>query len=137
MMWKMYRFAAIALVLFLTCALAPAQREVRSATRFDPPAESFHAPDSLRVLEDQLKRGQFIEAATAIESLLRDNANAITPLDERGSMSVGNWLDVAVARYEKDLSAGYSGQFDEPAKKALDDLREQPASRAEDFYILA
>src|SRR6267142_4762872 len=35
------------------------------------------------------------------------------------------------------MSAAYSGQFDEPAKKALDNLREQPTSRAEDFYNLA
>ena len=127
----------VIVLLFFASAVAHAQREFRSATRFDPPAESFHAPDSLKILEDQLKRGQFIEAATAIESLLRDNANAITPLDERGLMSVGNFLDVTAARYEKELSAAYSGQFDEAAKKALGDLREQPASRAEDFYILA
>src|SRR5205085_1467399 len=49
--------------------------------RFDLPPESFNSPESLRVIEDQLKRGQFPEAAAQIESLLRDNADAITPVD--------------------------------------------------------
>jgi len=133
----MLRAGTVVVAILLAVSFAHAQREFRSATRFDPPPESFHAPDSLRVLEDQLKRGQFIEAATQIDSLLRDNADAITPVDERGLMSVGNWLDLAAARYVKDVTAAYSGQFDEPAKKALDDLREQPTSRAEDFYNLA
>ncbi len=52
-MGKMFRCAAVFIALGLAASFAPAQREFRSATRFDPPAESFHAPDSLRVLEDQ------------------------------------------------------------------------------------
>src|SRR3954462_1363563 len=105
MMRTMYRLAAVLIALLLTASLAPGQREFRSATRFDPPAESFNAPDSLRVLEAQLKVGRFVEAATAIESLLRDSAYAITPTDERGSMSVENWLDVAAAPYLRDIGA--------------------------------
>lgn len=136
-MRMMFRSAAALIALGVLACFAQAQREFRSATRFDPPAESFHAPDSLRVLEAQLKAGQFIEAATAIESLLRDSAHAITPTDERGSMSVENWLDVAAARYLKEIGTAYSGQFDEPSKKALDELRDQPTARAEDFYNLA
>jgi len=130
-------FRAVVVVLLALVSFAHAQREFRSATRFDPPPESFHSPDSLRVIEDQLKRGQFPEAAAQIESLLRDNADSITPVDERGRMSVGNWLDLATARYLKDLTAAYSAQFDEAARKALDDVREQPTARAEDFYNLA
>src|SRR5258706_6804740 len=131
-------FRAAVVIFFLGfVSIAQAQREFRSATRFDPPPESFNSPESLRVIEDQLKRGQFPEAAAQIESLLRDNADAITPVDERSLMSVGNWLDVATARYLKDFTVAYSAQFDEAAKKALDDLREQPAARAEEFYNLA
>src|SRR3954469_20396969 len=73
MMRQMSRIATALIMIVLVGSFAHAQREFRSATRFDPPPESFHAPDSLRVLEDQLKRGRFIEAATQIESLLRDN----------------------------------------------------------------
>ncbi|HEV8378045.1 MAG TPA: PQQ-binding-like beta-propeller repeat protein [Tepidisphaeraceae bacterium] len=133
----MFRIGRILVPLLLLGPIVHAQREFRSATRFDPPAESFHAPDSLRVLEDQLKRGQFVEAATQIDSLLRDNPHSITPIDERSVMSVGNWLDLATIRYRKDITAAYSAQFDEAAKKNLDDLREQATSRAEDFYNLA
>jgi outer membrane protein assembly factor BamB len=133
----MSRRGPILIPLLLLATFAHAQREFRSATRFDPPAESFHAPDSLRVIEDQLKRGQFAESATQIESLLRDNLDSISPADERSLMSVGNWLDLASARYLKDLTSAYSAQFDEAARKAFDDLREQPAARAEEFYTLA
>jgi hypothetical protein len=134
---EMFRAGLILLPFLLLAPLALAQREFRSATRFDPPADSFHAPDSLRVLEELLKSGRFPEAAAQIESLLRDNANAITPVDERSLMSVGNWLDVASERYFKSLSAAYSARFDDVAKNALDELRQQPTSSAEDFYNLA
>src|SRR5205814_10662660 len=97
----MFRPGRFVTLLLVFTAFAHAQREFRSATRFDPPPESFHAPDSLRVLEDQLKRDQFVEAATQIESLLRDNADAITPTDERGLMSVRNWLELAACLYPK------------------------------------
>src|SRR5205809_2871545 len=102
---EMPRIVKIVVVLLFAASLAAAQREFRSATRFDPPPESFNAPDSLRVIEDQLKRGQFVEAAAQIESLLRENVHSITPVDERSLMSVGNWLDLATARYLKDVSA--------------------------------
>src|SRR5215208_5421070 len=121
----MFRAAATILIFLLATSFAHAQREFRSSTRFEPPPESFHAPDSLRVLEEQLKRGQFVESATAIDALLRDNASAITPINERESMSVENWLDVTVARYLKDFTPIYSAQFDEAAKKALDELLDQ------------
>src|SRR5436190_3529547 len=137
MMRAMFRVRRILISLLLATSIAHAQREFRSATRFDPPAESFNSPDSLRVIDDHLKGGRFVEAATMIDSLLRDNAHAITPIDERTQMSVGNWLEVAATRYLKDLSAAYSAQFDEPAKKALDELREQTSAHPEDFYNLA
>jgi outer membrane protein assembly factor BamB len=137
MIASMFRAAAAIVFLLLATAFAHAQREFRSATRFDPPPESFHAPDSLRVLQEQLKRGQFVESATQIDALLRDNASAITPINERESMSVGNWLDVTVARYLKDFTPIYSAQFDESAKKAFDELLDQSSARAEDFYNLA
>src|SRR4051794_11793095 len=125
MMRAMFRLARIAFAALFVASLAHAQREFRSATRFDPPPESFNSPDSLRVIEEHLKSGRLVEATTQIESLLRDNTHSITPIDERSLASVGNWLDVTAARYLKDLSAAYSAQFDEAAKKALDDLREE------------
>ena len=115
----MLRRVGIVVVFLLLASQAPAQREFRSATRFDPPPESFNSADSLKVIEEQLKRGQFVEAATQIETLLRDNAHAITPVDERGLMSVGNWLDLAGGRFLKELSAAYSAQFDEAAGAGL------------------
>src|SRR5437879_4965990 len=108
MMREMSRAASIVVASLLLASFAQAQREFRSATRFDPPPESFNSPDSLKVIEELLKRGQFVEAATQIETLLRDNAHAITPVDERGLMSVGNWLDQAGGRFLKEVSAAYS-----------------------------
>src|SRR5256885_9178733 len=61
MIGGMFRAVVVIFILGLV-SIADAQREFRSATRFDPPAESFNSPESLRVIEDQLKRRQFPEA---------------------------------------------------------------------------
>ncbi|HEV8605359.1 MAG TPA: PQQ-binding-like beta-propeller repeat protein [Tepidisphaeraceae bacterium] len=123
--------------LLLLAGFAHAQREFRSASRFDPPPESFHAPTSLRTIEDRLSRRQFAEAATQIESLLRGNADDITSTDERSLLSVGSWMDAITARHGKELTAASSVQFDEAARRAVDALKQEPAAHAEDFYLFA
>jgi outer membrane protein assembly factor BamB len=134
MLWAILRSL---IPLLLVGGIAQAQREFRSASRFDPPAESFHAPTSLRGVEDQLARGQFAEAATQIESLLRGNADDVTSADERSLLSVGSWMDAIAVRHGKELTAAYSAQFDEAARRAVDALKQESAAHAEDFYLLA
>src|SRR5258706_3298435 len=93
MMVEMPRIASILIGLILLASLSHAQREFRSSPRFEAPTENFRAATSLENVQAELERGNFNEAATQIESLLKSNADEIASAGERGLMSIGNWLD--------------------------------------------
>jgi outer membrane protein assembly factor BamB len=136
MMREMRCFWFIA-ALFMVANFAFAQREFRSASRFEPPVENFRANISLETIADLLERKDFNQAAAQVESLLKSNADEITSGDERSLISISNWIDSLSRLHGKELTAAYRERFDAGAKGALDELRRDSTATPERFYILA
>src|SRR5947207_83096 len=122
MMREMRCFWFIA-ALFMVANFAFAQREFRSASRFEPPVENFRANISLETIADLLERKDFNQAAAQVESLLKSNADEITSGDERSLISISNWIDSLSRLHGKEVTAVYRERFDAGAKGALDELR--------------
>src|SRR5436190_1869867 len=99
MMREMRCFWFIA-ALFMVANFAFAQREFRSASRFEPPVENFRANISLETIQDLLERKDFNQATAQVESLLKSNADEITSGDERSLISISNWMTITPARLE-------------------------------------
>jgi len=137
MIGEMVRISSILISALLAANVAHGQRDFRSSSRFEPPAESFRAPTTLDTIQDLLERKNFTEAAAQIESLLKSNSDDITPSDERSLISISSWLDTISLRHGKNLTPAYSAQFDAAAKQAVDDLRKDPSATPERFYLLA
>jgi outer membrane protein assembly factor BamB len=108
----------------------------RSQARFDPPAESFGAPSSLKSLQQQLDQAAYADAAAQLDALLRDNADQLTTIDG-GLISVAAWIDALPTRQKNAVAEEYRKQFDAAARQALASLRQSPQATFVAFYALA